>query len=156
MAGTVVVACKHPNGMILRLFDMVKVMYDVQGGGKREVEEARERPGSKHVVINGPATPFGGRPKGPIEGGYVLTFGVDAEFFAEWMKQHRDTDYVKNQIIKGYNKEADAVVESRKLESVKTGLEPIDPSRPPAEFARRRQVGEGASYSPITPDTGTL
>jgi len=142
--------------MVLQLYDFVKVLYDVQGGGKREVTEARLRPGGRSVVVNGPAVPFGQMPKGPIEGGYVLTHGVDAEFFSEFMQQFKDADFVKNRIIFGFAKEADAVNEARKMESVRTGIEPIDPAHPPMEFARRRQVGEGAAHSPITPMTPGL
>ena len=151
MPGTVVVACKWPSGLVLRLFDIVPVLYDVQGGGKREVMEAQLRPGGKVVTVNGPAAPFGRMPKGPVEGGYVLTFGVDADFFAEYVRQNKDTDLIKNRILFGFAKEADAIAEARKLETVRTGVEPVDPDRPPDEFARRRQIGEGQSYSPILP-----
>ena len=154
MPGTVVVACKHPPGMVLWLEDKIEVTYDVLGGGKKTVEEYRRRPGSKVVYINGPAVPFGKAPKQPIEGGYALTFNVDADFFNEWIKQKKDAEYVVNRIIFAFAKEGDTVGEARKMETIRTGLEPIDPNAPPGEFGRRRITGEGAAFSPIAPATG--
>ena len=150
--GTCVVACKWPNGMILRLFDMVTVKQPVLGGGWADVLEARVRPGSKTVYIRGPNVPFGTAPRN-VEGGYALTFNVDAEFFTEWLKQNAQSDYVMNRIIFAANKEVDAVTEARKMETVKTGIEPIDPNAPPREF-RRRQIGDGTGLSGIASESG--
>jgi len=147
MAGTVTVACKLPHGLILRLFDMVEVVQPAYGGGVRTVQEARPREG--RVTIGGYAAPFGKMPAFRVEGGYALTHGVDAEFFAEWMKQNERSDIVRNRLIFAFGKEHDATVEARKMESVRNGLEALDPDKPPQEFRRRRQVAEGTAYSGI-------
>lgn len=126
MARTVTVACKVPNGLILRLFDMVDVEEPVMGGGVRVVKRARPRDGQ--VTLNGPAVPYGERrPAGA--GGYAYTFGVDAEFFEEWLKQNAETDVVRNELVKHAASRSRLDGVCRDLKDVRSGLEPITPDK---------------------------
>lgn len=129
MAGeTVTVACKLPNGLLLRVFDMVPGFEPVLGGGTREIKVARQK--GEPVKINGNAVPFGMPPAYTIIGGYALTPNVDAAFWAEWLKHNADSDVVKSGLIHAHATPDAVQKESRNREKVKSGLEPLDPENP--------------------------
>lgn len=129
MSNTVTVACKVSNGLLLRLFRMVEDVELVLGGGTRKVKRA-EQVGDV-VKIHGPgAALFGKNPSYSIVAGYALTPNVDAEFFAEWLKQNKDHDAVKANLIFAYDKPADVEACAKEHEAQRSGLEPIDPDNP--------------------------
>eukprot|EP01037_Dinobryon_pediforme_P023421 gene23421-24867_t len=128
-ADTVTVACKIPNGLQLRVFKTEDVEEAVLGGGTRTVKRATQV--GDIVKIHGPASPFGVAPKAPIAGGYALTHNVPAEFFAEWMKQNADSDLVRNGLIFASAKPDTTTGWAKERESVRSGLEPIDPTKLP-------------------------
>src|SRR5579863_5162866 len=96
MPGTVTVACKMPNGMVLRVHDTIHREFPSLGGGTRTetipIEKAR-------VVVAGPVVPFGMAPKVPIQGGYALTHGVDADFWKAFAAQHKDAPYIREGLV---------------------------------------------------------
>lgn len=129
MAGTVTVACKMPNGLQLRVFKMVDGIEPILGGGHRTIQRAEQVGGA--VKVNGPVVPYGQVPKHTIVGGYALTPGVDADFWAAWYEQNKSTELVKNKIIFGSEQEDKIKRHAEAHAKVKSGLEPIDPENPP-------------------------
>jgi len=124
---TVTVGCKMPGGLVLRLFQMNTEHEQVMGGGSREVKVARMK--DEAVRINGCAVPIGGpQPKHMIIGGYGLTHGVDAEFFAEWMRQNAESKLVKNNMIFVASSRDAAESKAEEQAEIKSGLEPLDPT----------------------------
>src|SRR6516225_10788958 len=97
---TVCVACKIPNGLVLRIFKMVEENVPSPTGGVRKERIAREV--GPRFTVRGPAMPWGVRANIPIIGGnagYALTSGVPRALWETWLQQNRDADYVKNGLI---------------------------------------------------------
>jgi len=125
MAGpTVTVACKHPPGIIMRVFKREEYDMPVLGGGTRK--ESRAIAVGKAVKINGPAVPFGHTPSFVIAGGYALTPNVPADVANAWMEQNKDSDLVQNDIIHFHEKAEFAEKKSKEQSAVKSGLERLD------------------------------
>lgn len=108
--GTVTVACKLPHGLHLQL------------------------PGHPRVTVRGNAEPRGAdlvnyRGK-PIEAGYALTHGVDAAFWAQWLKLHEKMDIVAKGFIFAHAQTQSVKSHAREYEGLMSGLEPIDPDKP--------------------------
>lgn len=129
---TVTVACKLPNGLVLRLFDMVSHDEPVLGGGVKPVLSAMPRPDT--VTINGNTAPATGLavPITIIDSnrrgdGFGLTHNVDRDFFVEWLKQNKDAPYVKEGLIWAYSDMGDVSAKAREQEKLKSGLEPLNP-----------------------------
>jgi hypothetical protein len=125
MAGTICVACKMPNGLILRNFKMETRQVPVLGGGMRDEGFARQVGDS--VTIRGNRVPFGEQHKGPMAGGYALTT-VDADFWNAWYEANKDSDIVRNRVIFAHEKPEAAERKAREQGKVKSGLEPLDMS----------------------------
>ena len=67
--------------------------------------------------------------------GFGITKGVDADWFKEWIEgDGAELPFVKNKSLFAMpgdeNKIKDAAAERRADDSVQTGLEPLDPSKP--------------------------
>lgn len=160
MAGVVTVACKLPNGLILRLFEMAPEQELVMGGGVREVMKAHDL--GTRVEINGNTPPFGqalldsqGEPISTARG-FALTTNVDADFWDEWLHQNEGSDIVKRGLIFAHARTADVRAEAREKEKVWTGLEPMRPATPtdttgdPRMPSRRTRRGENTGISAVT------
>lgn len=131
MAGeTVTVACKIPNGLQLRVFKMVDSPEPV-AGGTRTVKRAQQD--GDAISVRGPAMPFGQALQNGV-GGYALTSGISAEFWAKWLEQNKDHDAVKNGLIFGSSKGDEVHGWAKEGEAVRSGLEPLsqkdDPRSP--------------------------
>jgi len=124
MSRTVTVACKHPAGIIMRVFRMEEYDVPVLGGGTRK--EARSLAVGEPVKINGPAVPHGRAPAFVIAGGYALTPNVPAEVAGAWMEQNKDSALVKNHLIYIEKTQARAVSHGKEQDEVKSGLERLD------------------------------
>jgi hypothetical protein len=129
MARTVTVACKMPNGLTLRLFAMEEHTEPVMGGGHRTFQKAVDV--GARVVIAGTATPFGSAPKAEVVGGYALTRNVDADFFAKWMEQNKDSALVRNKLIFAHAKTDTARGAAAEMAETRSGLEPLMPDTDP-------------------------
>lgn len=123
----VTVMCKHPHGIIMRLFRMVEHTNIVNGKQYEEAEQTDDAP----VRLNGTAVPFGVVPEYLIAGGYALTSGVDAGFFNEWMKQNKDHPMVKNNLIKAMPNDNEARAVAKEFAATRSGLEPLIPDTDP-------------------------
>jgi hypothetical protein len=124
MPGTVTVACKMPNGMILRVFQEVEVEEPAPQGSKRF---QRWRVVGEPVRIMGPKAPHGMMAKAPVESGAALTFGVDADFFNKWLEQNKELDIVRKRLIYGNEKQAMVSGEAKEQANAVTGLEALVP-----------------------------
>lgn len=137
MAETITVACKHPHGLVLRLFEMVEAHDPLPGGGTKTVKRASPLP-QQQVTIRGylnkydPALPPAAR-----DSKFGLTHGVDKEFFDKWMAANKDHSMVQNNLIwaytnakgEGANDPRNIKAKAKEFEGVKCGLEPIDPHK---------------------------
>lgn len=125
----VTVACKIPNGLRLRVFQMIKSQELVMGGGVREMQIAN--PVGEPILINGPAVPFGAIPNFLIVGGYALTEGVDKETWDAWLAANKESQMVKNKLVFAYEKDGMAAGAAHEHEEIRTGLEPMVPDTDP-------------------------
>jgi hypothetical protein len=123
--GTVTMACKHPSGLLLRVFEQDSFDVPVLGGGMRK--ETRGVAVGEPVRVHGPAVPYGQAPKYIIAGGYALTPNVPADFARKWMEQNKDNPIVKNQVVFIMDKQEDARAKAKEQVAVKSGLEPLEP-----------------------------
>ncbi len=123
---TVTVACKHPSGLSLRLFEMRPVVEAIPGG-TREVMMAHlvDHP---PVKINGYAAEAGKMPTSGAElaMGYALTAGVPAEFFDKWLKQNATHDLVVNGLIFAASSVGSVKAQTRENEKRWDGLQPME------------------------------
>lgn len=132
---TVVVGCKFPHGLLLRLFEMGEKTVEVIGGGHRNIKEALNAQAVDKVVkINGYAVPHGEQSSVAVVGGrtgYALTFGVDREFFDKWLDQNKDTDMVRQGLIFAAGSEQSARESAAEKKKLRNGFEPLDPANLP-------------------------
>lgn len=127
-ASTVTVACKVPNGLILRLGKMDETSVPVLGGGMR-TEKVWRYTGQK-IDIKGPKRAVeNGDPESPIADGYALTFGVPADQMAKWMEDNADSDVVRNKLIVVHEKRAELKAMTHESRDTRTGLEPMSQTR---------------------------
>ena len=126
-AKTVTVACKMPNGLLLHLQEEY-TDHEQTPNGVRDIK--RHRKVGEGVTVNGCAMPVGvpNPPKKQLVGGYALTRGVDAEFWAKWVEQNKDAPYVKNGIIFAMPNRDAVEDKAEEQEAIKSGLEPLNPS----------------------------
>lgn len=126
MAGpTVTVACKIPNGLLLRVFEQVEHSEPVMGGGTQIVKRAVQK--GPLVKVSGPAVPFGKAPAFHLAGGYALTPGIDKEFFDKWWEQNADLDAVRNRLIFASDKAETTIKRAEDGEKITSGMQPLDP-----------------------------
>jgi hypothetical protein len=134
MAGTLTVACKLPCGYVMEVWGMEERQEEILGGGFRVVKRAVSL--GKRVKINGAARKIGQDSPHEIRYGVGLTHGVDADFFAAWLDQHKDDDLVKNGIIFAAAKSIDVEAQAKDRSPQRSGLEAVDPNNLPGEFRR--------------------
>jgi hypothetical protein len=132
MSATVTVACKLPHGLVLRLHKMVEMNEPTAGGGFRKVNRAQVV--GDPVTVKGYSRRFDHRIEqapAALPSSFALTYGVDAEFFKEWLKQNKDLDAVKNNLIWAH--EQTDMVEGfvKEHEKQRSGFEPVDPNNLP-------------------------
>lgn len=120
----VTVACKVPNGIVIRAFYWNEEFVPMFGGGVKKERVAR--PTGDQVLINGPALPFGQMPKFVIAGGFALTPNVDAEIWDLWLEQNKKSSLVVNKQIFAFDKADMAADCAAEHASVRSGLEPIN------------------------------
>lgn len=140
MSGTVTVALKLPNGLRLRIYNMVEDNEPTQQGYKKiaRAEPIRDESGDIiEVVLRGwnddqqagfrnsriaiPAAP----------GAFALTHGVDADFMKKWMEDNKDQEIVKKGLICVSENERTIERHLLKKDKLMSGLEPVDPLNPP-------------------------
>jgi hypothetical protein len=125
-AKTVTVACKLPNGVVLHVDEMVEEHEPVMGGGTRKIQVARRRP--ETAVINGNAVAVGQTPRHQMFMGYAMTPDVDADLWAKWLEQHKDSLMVKNKLIFAMAGRDNIEAKAKEHADQRSGLEPLDPT----------------------------
>ena len=130
-SGTVTVASKLPFPLRLQLQKPVK-RVERDAGGTHEVESYVKT--GKTVVIQGCARPVGVDSDKHLVGGFALTHDVDADFWAEWVKQHEGFEPLEKGLIFAAPK-GGTQSEAKNRRDLVSGFEPLNPSRPPAEFS---------------------
>lgn len=122
-AKRITVACKYPHGLILRIFKFEKIDVPSPGGLRQETQPVQI---GEQVKINGPVAPTGKDSIHETAGGFALTHGVDAEFFAEWMRQNANSDLVKNGIIWSASDRNSARDRAEDHKATRTNIEPLN------------------------------
>ena len=132
MAETVTVALKHPHGLVLQLVNMVDVTE--QGLGTSRTVKVAQRVGEK-IRLNGYSVSTRGSevPLPATKGEFALTHGVPKDFMDAWLEQNKDLDIVRSGLLKVSSsiKGGDLQGYAREYKGLKSGLEPLDPSKPP-------------------------
>lgn len=123
----VAVACKLPNGIILRAFVPNQEQELVLGGGSRDVTVYRET--EDRFVVGGTAARVGDPPPILVEGGYRITT-VPKPLWDAWYEANKNSDLVKNRLIYAAEKEEDARAFSLDNDGTLSGLEALDPTAP--------------------------
>lgn len=141
MPGTVTVGCKIPCGFAMQLYTMEDTNEAVMGGGWKIVQRAR--PIGKLVTLNGSAKAIGKDVAWDIKHAAGLTHGVDADFFAKWMEDNKESDIVKGGHIFANPKTSEVLAEAKDRIGEKTGLEPVDRNNLPAEFQKTVRTAQG-------------
>lgn len=136
-ATTVTVGCKLPHGLILRTYKMDEYEEPVFGGGKK-LSRIAIATGEQHVVA-GVAKMPGEEREFPLVGGFALTHGIPSDFMELWMKQNADLPAVKNGLVFCHSQEASARSIAKENTANLSGLEPIDPKKPP-QVSRRVKI----------------
>jgi hypothetical protein len=128
-SGTVTVACKMPNGYKMRVFNMVDFDEPVMGGGVKTRKRAELDTKYGVVVLNGFAHEKGKAPSSELIGGFGLTSGVDAQFFARWLEQNKDSAIVRNGLIFAAKSTEDVKAQAREQKKLQSGLQPLSMAR---------------------------
>lgn len=130
-SGTVTVACKIPQGLRLQLQHPMNRIVPTGRGSTDDYEKVTFNVfGGPVYHVFGPSMPaMGGVPDGYIlpknvEGGYALTPGIPADFWAQWLEQNKMADYVTSQMIFAHD-DASSKDKAQDLEELKSGLEPL-------------------------------
>jgi hypothetical protein len=125
----------------MQLWGMADAEEPVMGGGVRIYKRAY--PIGNPVKLNGAAKRIGQDVPWDIRAGAGLTHGIDADFFAKWMADNKDSDVVKGGHIFASAKTGDVVAEAKEKIGEKTGLEPLNPNSMPAEFSKVVRTATG-------------
>jgi hypothetical protein len=128
---TVTVACKLPNGLILRVFKMVE--RPESGPMHSRTVKVAEVVGEP-ITVHGPAYAFGNMPPYMIVAGYALTPNVPKEFFETWFEQNKDSTFVQNKLVFAFESHDHVVGQAKEYEKNKSGMEPVDPEDLPRAF----------------------
>lgn len=142
---TVTIGCKWPNGLVMRLYDMVDVETTVNGIVMKE-KKAFLREGAKEFVLNGFSVDLGKlaggiMPEHSIVGGFGLTFGIPRDFAEEWFTQNAKADVVRRGLIFMEGSEQSARAHAREFAGLQCGIQPIDPNDPaPRAGLRKGQI----------------
>jgi hypothetical protein len=139
---TVTIGCKWPNGIVMRLYDVIEETINVNGSMVKE-KRAILREDCPEFVLNGFSIDLGQMaggipPEHAIVGGFGLTFGIPKDFAEEWFKQNSQLAAVKSGLIFMEDSENRARGHAREYAKLQSGVQPIDPSNP-AERAGLRK-----------------
>jgi hypothetical protein len=125
------VCSKLPFALELQLSVATKVRMRYKQEAWDEEVFAKDGP---IVVIQGTNYPIGAPPEGVVwpdrpqmAAGYALTFGVDADFFEQWLEQNKLTDMVRNKMVFAQEKVEDAKAEAVENKSRDSGFGPLRP-----------------------------
>ncbi len=127
---TVNAASKMPFDFTLRIYDFIERHEPVMGGGTRKYSIAERRRGAPEFIVRGNAYAQNVGPLCDIKSGFAITRGIPKDFWDEWLSQNQEADYVINGMIFAQETYASVVDEALDKESLKSGLERLDPAKP--------------------------
>lgn len=145
---TVVIGCRMPNGLTLRIFEEFEDYEQTQSGVNRIVK--RFEPTGEMVVIKGNALDIAKLqnqelPDYQIMNGFALTANVPRAFWELWEKQNHDSPLLRSGLIFAQPTENRARDDAKGRGNKRSGLEPIDPADPsktvPSRIAARIEKG---------------
>ncbi len=128
------IACKTPNGLLLRIFEMVDV-EELHPMGSRTVKMARQIGGPENAVhIRGYNADISAT--GVVHPGYAITRNVPKDFWLHWLEQNKLAAVVTNGLIYACSNASDAEQEAKGREKLLSGLEPLTPTVPRAPWEK--------------------
>lgn len=139
-AGAVVhIGCNLPNGLELQIYALVP-SSEMTPQGPRETKRSVKV--GAPVRLRGIAVPFGKFPTFPIVNGYAVTV-IPQTHWDKWCEQNQDAALLENRcLIAGADlAEVQAKAAECRQDKVKSGMEPVDPKKPPS-------VGGGLKVEP--------
>src|SRR6516165_8349871 len=97
----VIVACKLPNGVVLKLHRPVEVDIPVMTGGVRVVREFHPDPATAPITVHGWRSAPDGITviKGPAGTGTALTPNVPKGFWDRWFEENKASLLVTNHLV---------------------------------------------------------
>jgi len=151
--GKVVVCCKLPSGLRLRVFQMID-QNEATPLGMKSIKIAQQI--GQDVLVKGSGRHdglsdmrYGNAPvPNTATFGYGLTHGVDEDFWNLWLEQNNQSDLVKNRLIFALPDVDNVTAFAREHEKQRSGLEPIDPQGD----QRVRQIANGRKVEPLKRD----
>jgi hypothetical protein len=151
MSATVTIACKIPNGIVMRIYEMVDTIEPSPMGG-RQIKQARQV--GKDYRIKGATTPTPSSMQyNQLMHGYGITQNVPKDVWDKWVKDNADAPMVQNKLIFAYedsNQTFNRASKQRK-EGIRSGLEPLDPFNLPKGISMRNLSVETADEMPPIP-----
>lgn len=143
--GTVIVCSKLPMSIDLQLCEMRNETRRVRETVWQEEVAAKVGP---VVRVNGTSYPRGEPPAGfrgrpQMAGGFAMTFGVDAEWWARWLEMNRQAPFIASGMVWAVPNRQDAQAKARELASLRSGLDPI------ALSSDRTQIEDDRMPKPI-------
>lgn len=157
---TVTVACRLPNGHILRLFRFVDEFETSPLGTRTWKKPVQDGPVFK---LNGCAFIPGVMATHTINQGYGLTPNVPRDFWEKWCEQNKDSELLLNRVIFAHAKNDSVMAQARDqsrekvdaphmtkghIRGVPSGLEPLDRDNLPRVGLGMRVTTAGAK-SPL-------
>lgn len=138
---TVVVACKMPNGIVIRAFEKVEEV-EATPTGHRNYHIVKGIPGTE-FKCDGPAS-IAHQPANIVDmlgrnfpGNFALTAGCPADVWRNWLHWNQGTPLVTEGLIFALPDAGDAAQEAKSRASIRSGLEPINPENPAASTGIR-------------------
>lgn len=151
MSATVTVACKVPNGLIMRVFEMIDTV-EPSPMGARNIKKAQQV--GKDIRIKGATTPTPNTMNyNQLMHGYGITQGVPKDVWDKWVKDNADSAIVQNKLIFAFEdpNQTFARAAKQRKEGLKSGLEPLDPFNLPKGITMRNLNVETADEMPPIP-----
>jgi hypothetical protein len=108
---------------------MVDVDEPLMGGGFKTVRRAQQIPGE--VRINGYSQPNKKVPPAATPGAFALTHHVPKAFWEKWLQDNKGHPYVEKGLIFAAGSTGYVTQKAREREELRSGMEPINPDRPP-------------------------
>lgn len=92
-------------------------------------------PNGLHLDLGGKRVTLNGSHSSRVIGGYGLTEGVPADFFEAWLQTYADSPAVTNGLVFAQENAADVRAQALDQADIRTGLEPLDPTKPGRDLA---------------------
>ncbi len=143
-ANTVTVACKLPHGLMLEVHGegVLKGAFDRAKDNPKDGVTAL--PPGERIHVKGFARPVGvdlSEDAPQVVGGFALTQGVPADFWAKWLAENKDASFVKAGLIFAHEKAGSVIGEAREKKAIRSGFEGMNPDKPGPGLERAPKAG---------------